>query len=192
MKIDQLYTKLARDVDELDRAQRQLVERAYRPQDLEIPPKVYLRGMYVQFDQSTECLEIKVNGERYYYPISQYDSAWLPFPGHQVLIFQTDTGPLISGFSAGGKRIPTACREILKLFRVLPNDKLWLFKHADGTSLYLPIPAFLPEGIGLHLGAYYCFKVVDALPSRYYLLESVLDSHGSRDMRGRVLYSPSI
>ena len=176
MEIKQLYEKLSLRVKELEEQQSELLKNSLKPGDLSVAPRLYLRGMFVEFDLETNNLVIKANGRTLFYPLENYDSAWLPFPGHQVLIFQTEQGIRISGFGANGRRLPSSPKESMELSQVIFERQQWIFKHAYGLQLALPIPDVLPDGIGFQLGASYTFRLIDSYPDRFYVLDEMIQT----------------
>lgn len=190
MEIKELYDKLSRQVSSLEKRQRELLQASLKPSDMTVAPRLYIRGMFVEFDVESDNLIVKANGQTYYYPIDCYDSAWLPFPGHQVLVFLTEEGIRMTGFGANGRRLPIARREDMVLTSFHLNAGSWSFKHASGLHLTLPIPERLPAETPLKLGAHYQFRIVDSYPDRFYILDS-MNQHTTyrKDIINTVMHS---
>lgn len=52
-----------------------------------LDPKLYIKGKFVHFHEESQALEILVNGEYRYYPLSAYYSSHIPFPDSTAIIF---------------------------------------------------------------------------------------------------------
>jgi hypothetical protein len=176
-----LYSQLSNHIDKLEQRQRKLTGKLFKPEDLIVRPRLYLRGQFLEYDIATHNLQIKINGHSHYYPLHLYDSAWLAFPGHQVLVFNTEHGVRVSGFGANGVQIPSARREEMTLLKVFSAQRQWVFGHLSGTRIQLPIPELLPEDTELKIGSRYRFKVIESLPDRFYILDKQLVDINTRE-----------
>ncbi|MGL6260355.1 hypothetical protein [Vibrio sp. WXL210] len=168
MELKQLYKRLLNSVKDLELRQQKLTNALLDNQSLDVVPKLYLRGQFIEFDAEQQCLEIKIDGERYYYPLSDYCCQWLPFPDHQVLIFCSEQGRQIFGFAEGGRQIPVATAKRLALIRINSVYRTWTFRDSEGVLVELPL---MPQPSEIVIGQTYRFREVESEPDRYWTLE---------------------
>jgi len=58
--------------------------------DMNIEPKIYLKGMFECFLKERNSLKIMIEGTAYHYPLSSYQCSHLPISGSRVLIFKNE------------------------------------------------------------------------------------------------------
>lgn len=189
MKISELYEKLSNDVALLEKKQKKLTNSVLKT-DMAVLPRLYVRGSFYEFDEATQNLVVKTHGDTFYYPIECYDSEYLPVPGRQVLIYNTESGMRISGFEAKGFQIPPARKESLILRHVSIEHDSWDFSLPNEQILTLPLPSEFPEHFEFRLGASYTFRVIDSMPNRFYIFENIAQDIGyNSDLLGDIYHS---
>ncbi|MDA9557139.1 hypothetical protein N9R79_06525 [Vibrio sp.] len=162
------YKQLEKEIQGLARSLNNQTRKITDQDELETLPKIFLRGRFEQINIDTGCLEITVESSRYYYPVSQYQSEKLPFPGHQVLIFNDNEQPGIVGFNAQGRMLSPAGIESLQLQKVDIQSRTWTFASHQYHQKVLPLPDELPP---LVIGENYQFRVIQCLPHHIYVYE---------------------
>ena len=93
-QINQLLASLAQSEKKIEQVQRDS-----SITDIEIEPKIYLKGMFNSFNIETNSLSIYIDAKEYFYSLDEYQCAHLPISGSRVLIFKSeDNKNLVYGF----------------------------------------------------------------------------------------------
>ena len=94
-QINHLLTSLEKSEKRIEQVQRDS-----SIADIEIEPKIYLKGMFNGFVAEYNALSIYVDAKEYFYSLDEYQCAHLPISGSRVLIFKSeDNKNLVYGFN---------------------------------------------------------------------------------------------
>jgi len=107
--------------------------------DVEIEMRVFLKGMFHRFIKENNSLEILIEGNKYYYPLSSYQCTHLPISGSRVLIFKSeDNKNIIFGFN-GPRLIDIAKKLKAEIkFASETQNRLKLFIEEEGYINFTP------------------------------------------------------
>ena len=115
-QINELLASLAQSEKKIEQVQRDS-----SISDIEIEPKIYLKGMFNWFDKTTNVLSIFVDAKEYFYSLDEYQCSHLPISGSRILIFKSeDDKNLIYGFDVskiidGALKVKAEVKHISKM-----------------------------------------------------------------------------
>lgn len=115
---DKTLEQVATAVEALGQQLKAMRTRMLRVGGAPLSPRLFLRGQYESFDQTTEAIQVRIEGTLYWYPLADYYSQYLPVPGSQILVLSEpdvgsdpgDSRPQVVGFERDGRAIPAAKR----------------------------------------------------------------------------------
>jgi len=109
--------------------------------DVEIEPKVYLKGVFNRFIEDNNSLEILINGKEYYYSLSEYQCKYLPLSGSRVFIFKDEKGNnLIYGFNKA--TMIEIANNIIGIIKFISKNKLKIYIDSIGYIDFIPSDDF--------------------------------------------------
>lgn len=140
-KIEEIIGEMKKIEKELDR-----VKEESTITNLKIEPNIYLKGMFESFDPVNATLKILLEGNEYFYPLSEYKSEYLPVSGSRVLIFKdTNSKKMIFGFDVS-KMIPEGARIQATLKATMPlKNELRLTTKEYGYITVKVTDSFMQE-----------------------------------------------
>jgi hypothetical protein len=165
------YQQLLKSIESLEYRQREVNRALLGSDEIITQPRIYLRGQFKEYLQERRCIRVRIEGSNYFYPISNYRSEYLPFPGHQVLIFKEYDGLAVYGFGQGGRQIPIAPQVSLVLRSISGHSGMCQLSDEQGShGLALTVESF--QGMDCRVGNTYTFRVIQALPHKVYVLDA--------------------
>jgi chromosome segregation ATPase len=111
--------------------------------DIEVEMKVFLKGMFQRFIKEKNALEILIEGNKYYYPLSAYQCTHLPVSGSRVLVFKSeDDKNMVFGFH--GARLIDIARKIKAEIKFISkmHNRLKLYIEEEGFINFTPAEDF--------------------------------------------------
>lgn len=206
-KSDQILKALKRVEQHLNRIRRQ----ALNFSELSAEATIFLRGRFVNFSLDNQSLTISLDGEQVQYPLSYYESQWLPMPGQEVTVTRSASGapkrafyreesamendepitttgsPLIRGFGRGGMSIPPAPTRLYRIKRYLYKTKQ--LRLIDGSRSEVTLS--LPEEFSTYYQSRFVsgdpmlFRIIDIPPGQFFVPLDIPES--STNTKARVL-----
>jgi len=132
--------------------------------------KLYLRGTFISFEEASQRLQIRIEGDHYYYPLSDYYGSWIPRPNSPVIITRMATNNkeiAIQGFDRQGLSIPYS--EILALeVRSVDDRNGVIAAYSDEIGFFqINLPESIIEKGAIVPGKMQLFRRVTAIPKTF-------------------------
>nr|WP_321265936.1 hypothetical protein [uncultured Sulfurimonas sp.] len=140
-QINQLLANLKKSEEKIEKVQRES-----SINDIEIEPKVYLKGMYNNFDFETNSLSVFIDSKEYFYSLDDYQCSHLPITGSRLLVFKSeDNKNLIYGFDIS-KIIDNAKKVKADIkFLSKTQNRLKLYTQEYGYMNFTPTDSFFEK-----------------------------------------------
>jgi chromosome segregation ATPase len=111
--------------------------------DIEVEMKIFLKGMFHRFIKEKNALEILIEGNKYYYPLSSYQCTHLPVSGSRVLVFKSeDDRNIVFGFH--GPRLIDIAKKLKAEIKFISKQhkRLKLYIEEKGFINFTPAEDF--------------------------------------------------
>lgn len=188
MELKAAYQQLLKSIESLEYRQREVNRTLLGSDEIITQPRIYLRGQFKEYLREKRCIRVRIEGTNYFYPISDYRSEYIPFPGHQVLIFKEHDGVGVYGFGQGGRQIAAAPQVRLVLRGISGGSGMCqLSDELGGNNLALSIESF--QGLDCRVGNTYVFRVIQALPHKIYVLEGETPNSVNKQKISSIVFS---